>query len=121
MSSGIAGLGEASASPFCMWTLPSRPRSGDTRGQGDLGPDRMQRSSLARSLSRARPWLLPAMLLLLAACRQEPGTDGELPVASSESAGSFRQLDVHLQHNDMSDFATETVPPDYPHTQAHAL
>jgi len=71
----------------------------------------MQRSSLARSLSRARPWLLPAMLLLLAACRQEPGTDGELPGAASEPAGAVRQLAVHLQHNDLATFARDAVPP----------
>src|SRR5690606_42012934 len=120
MSSGIAGLGEASASPFCMWTLPSRPRSGDTRGQGDPGPDRMQRSSLARSLSRARPWLLPAMLLLLAACRQEPGTDGELPGAASEPAGAVRPLAVHLQHHGLAAFPRDAVPPGTPAAPAQA-
>ncbi|RRN53765.1 hypothetical protein EIM48_14830 [Pseudoxanthomonas sp. SGNA-20] len=76
----------------------------------------MQRSRLARSTLRARlRLLLPAMLLLLAACRPDPGAPAELPGAASEPAGAVRQLAGHLQRNDLVAFARDALPP-----QTHA-
>jgi hypothetical protein len=73
----------------------------------------MYRSSLARSITRARLCvLLPAALLLLAACSRDASAPGELPGAGSEPAGAVRQLAGHLQDNDLVAFARDALPPD---------
>src|SRR5690606_40691221 len=89
------------------------PPEATLRGRGPRSSDLMYRSSHARSITRARLCvLLPAALLLLAACSRDASAPGELPGAGSEPAGAVRQLAGHLQDNDLVAFARDALPPD---------